>query len=106
MLAIYTIGDQGYTYLEWVLSAIINIIKVLMHKLHTLIEVSLVEAGQVSAMNLKPTETALAEGLSIGEEQQSARQIITNMVQVGRNRVCTATEVKVVWEVECIGQEL
>ena len=53
-------------------------------------------------MNLKPSQTSLAQRLGLPEREQTAAEIIAKMVQVRRDGVCAATEVKVVRQIQSI----
>jgi hypothetical protein len=57
-------------------------------------------------MDLQPPQATFTEGLGLGEEEESTRKIVADVVQVWRDRVCSATEVHIVGEVELITQEL
>ena len=48
-----------------------------------------------------PSQTGLAERLALGKCEETTTQVLTQMVQVGRNGVGTPTEVHVVGIVEC-----
>lgn len=77
-----------------------------MHPLDTFVEVSLVETVQVGKMNFEPAESSLAEGFGYGEFEEATREVIADMVQVGRDGVRTAAEVEVVGEVDDFVSEL
>lgn len=77
-----------------------------LNKLYSLIEATLVESAQVCQMDLQPPQTTLTKGLGLGEEEEPTRKIVTDVVQVWRDGVCSATEVHVVREVELVAQEL
>ena len=57
-------------------------------------------------MDLQPPQPTFTQGLSFGEEKESTRKIVTDVIQVWWDRVCPTTEVHVVGEVEPVTQEL
>lgn len=77
-----------------------------LYKLYSLVETTLVEPAQVGEMDLQPSQATFTERLSLGEEKESTRKIVANVVQVWWDGVCSATEVHVVGEVEFVTQEL
>jgi len=89
-----------------VLCALIDLRQVVLNKLYPLIEATLVKPAQVGHVDLQPPQAPFTERLGLGKEEESTRKIITNVVQVWRDWVCSTTEVHVVGEVEGISQEL
>jgi hypothetical protein len=57
-------------------------------------------------MNLKPSQTSLAQGFCFPEDEQTATEIIAEMVQVWWDGVRTATKIKVVRQIKRVPQEL
>ena len=90
------------THFKGALCAIVDIHQLIFNILHSLIEAALVKSAQVGQMDLQPPQATFTEGLSLGEEKESTRKIVTNVVQVRWDRVCSTTEVHVVGEVELI----
>lgn len=77
-----------------------------MHPMNTLVEVSLVETVQVGKMDLHPPQTTLSERLGFLKEKQATRQVVTDVVQMRRERVGAASEIEVVREVDGLVEEL
>ena len=61
---------------------------------------------KIGQMNFEPPKALNTQLLALRKNEQSTAQVIANVVQMGRNRVCTATEVQVVGHVDGIAQEL
>ena len=51
-------------------------------------------------MNLEPPETFLADSLRLGVGEDATFQVVTHMVEVGRDWVHSPSEVAIVREVE------
>lgn len=88
------------------LSAVIDLLQMVVHPGDTLVEAGLVVTVQVGQMDLQPAQSTLAQRLSLGKLQQPSTQIIANMVQIGRDGVSTSTEIDVVREIQGITNEL
>jgi hypothetical protein len=71
-----------------------------------LVEVPLVKAVQIRQVNLEPSQTSLAKRLCFSKHEETATEIVAEVVQVWRYGVCTATEIKVVRQIQCITNEL
>ena len=77
-----------------------------MHKLHALVETRLVVPVQVREVDLDPPQAALAERLRLVEQERVTAKVVTDVAQVGRDRVRAATSVEVVRQVGSLAQEL
>lgn len=75
-------------------------------ELYTLVEAPFVETEQIGDVDLEPSETTFAQRLGVAEEEQSATKIITNVVEMRRDGVGTASEVKIVRQIEIVTKEL
>ena len=60
----------------------------------------LILAIQIRELHLEPKVARLAQRLSEGELQQTAGEVITQILEVWADRVHASTEVEVVWKVE------
>ena len=78
----------------------------ILHKLDTLIEATLVKPIQVCKVDLQPAQPAPTQRLSLGEHEETTAQVIADMIQVWLDWVSTASKVDVMWEVHCVRQEL
>jgi len=77
-----------------------------LNKLDSLVEAALVKSAQVGQMDLQPLQATFTKGPGLGEAKKPTRKIITDLVQVWWDWVCSTTKVHVVGEVEFICQEL
>jgi len=79
---------------------------VVLNKLYPFVKAALVIPTQVGQVYLQPPQAPFTERFGFGEEEESTGKIVTDMVQMWRDWVCSTTEVHVVREVEFISQEL
>lgn len=94
------------THVDRVLRAVVDFVQTLMNPFYSLVKVGLVEAVETSQVDLEPPQSSLAERLRLREHEEATTEVITDMAEMGRQRVCTSTEVDVVWEIDVIAQEL
>ena len=94
------------SHLQRFLSTVEDIVQMVLRKLDTLIETSLIETIQASQMNLQPSQTRFSEWSSFRKSNQPSTKVITNMVEMRRDRVSATTEVDVVRKVERIVEKL
>lgn len=99
-------GTVRLTHFEGALCAIVDIRQTILSKLYSLVEATLVISAQVRQMDFQPPQATLTEGLSFGEEEEATREIVTDVVQMWWNGVCSTTEVHIVGKVEFVTQEL
>ena len=66
--------------------------------MYSLVEATLVELAQVGQMSLQ----APTERLNLDKEKESTIKTVTNVVRAWWDGVCSATEVRVVREVELV----
>lgn len=92
--------------LEWIVRGIHNFFEVLVDKFYAVGEGGFVVTCDIGEMDLEPLETLFAEGFAFGEDQKTTREIISEMIQVGRNRVGATAEIDVVGKVELLEKEL
>ena len=64
-----------------------------MHELHVFVEAGLVEPVQVGQVNLQPPQGAFAEKFCFVGDEQATAEIIADVTEVRRCRVCTDAEV-------------
>ena len=83
-----------------------DVVEVVVHELHALVEARLVVPVQVREVDLQPAQPALAEHLRLVEQEQPATQVVADVVQMRRDGVRPAAEVDVVREVDGIAKEL
>ena len=99
-------GTVQPTHFKGALYAIVDIRQVVLYELYSLVEATLIETAQVGQMDLQPPQAAFTERLSLCEEKESTRKVVTDVVQVRWDGVRPATEVHVVREIELVTQEL
>ncbi len=85
---------------------VVNVVDVVVNKLHSLFEGALVVTVQVGAVNFEPPQTCLSKRPRFTEFQQSTAKIITDVVQMWRDGVCTTSEVKIMGHIDGVTQEL
>lgn len=91
---------------ERVFGGVVDIVEALMNEFDTFVEGGFVVPVEIGKMDLEPAKTASAERLGFAEEEEATGKIVSNMIQVRRKGVCTATEVQIVGEVESVTDEL
>ena len=107
-----TISNRPYdshslsTYVQWVVSTVVDVVKVIMNELDTFFEGSLVITVQVSTVDLQPPQTSLSERPRFTELQQPTTEVVADMVQVRGDRISTTAEIKIVRHVDGVTQEL
>lgn len=57
-------------------------------------------------MDFHPPKPALTKRFCFAENKQPTGEIITDMIQVRRDRVSTTSEVNIVGQIECVAQKL
>ena len=92
--------------IEGLFGTVVHVGEMLVDESDSVVEAGLVETVQVGQVDLEPSETAFAERFRFCEFEQTTREIITDVVQMGREGVGTSTEIDVVGEVEGISEEL
>ena len=91
---------------EGLFGTVVHIGEVLVDESDSVVEAGLVEPVQVGQVDLEPSETAFAERFCFGEFEQATREVVADVVQMGREGVGAATEIDVVGEVEGVSEEL
>lgn len=94
------------THFEGALCAVVDIRQVILDKLRSFVKATLVKSAQIRQMDLQPSQATLTERFGFGKKEKPTRKIVTDVVQVWRDWVCSTTEIHVVREIEPIAQEL
>jgi len=68
----------------------------------SILEGQLVLTNFICEMNLQPIKAVLTERLTFGKLKQSSIDIGSHMIQMGRNRIHTTTEVHVMREINLV----
>lgn len=69
-------------------------------ELFSVFEARLVEPVQIGEMDSKPHQTAFTERFLDTKRQQTSSEIVTNRVQVRRNRIRSSTEIEIMRDIE------
>ncbi len=57
-------------------------------------------------MNLEPPEATFTQGLSIRELEKATREIIADVIEMGRDGIGAPTEVQIVGQIDRVTKEL
>ena len=79
-----------------------HFVDVVHSKLFTFGNASLVEPSQVCNLDFQPSQATGPERLGLAEEKKSSTVVGSHLVEIGRERVSTTTEVHVVREIESL----
>lgn len=72
----------------------------------SIFETSFVETTKIRKMNLQPLESVFTQWFPIIKLQEPPRKVVSNVVQIWRDWVSTASEINVMRKVEFVMQEL
>ena len=61
--------SKGETYVKRMIGTVVDLLEVILHPLHTLLERALIETVQIRIVDLEPPQTRLPQGLRLAELQ-------------------------------------
>ena len=91
---------------EGLFGTVVYVSEMLVDESDSVVEAGLVETVQVGQVDFEPSKTAFAERFRFCEFEQATREVVADVVQMGREGVGAATEIDVVGEVEGVSEEL
>jgi hypothetical protein len=94
------------TYSLGIIGTIKDLLFMINRKLFSVLEARLVETVQVGEMDSQPHQAAFTERFLDPKRQQTSSEIITDRVQMRRNRVGSTTEIEVMWDVKDVVEVL
>lgn len=94
------------TYSLGIVGTIKDLLFMINRKLFSVLEARLVETVQVGEMDSQPHQAAFTERFFDTKRQQTSSEIITDRVQMRRNRVGSTTEIEVMWDVKDVVEVL
>ena len=98
--------SETESHLQRVLSTIPNLLQPLHSPLLSLVKARFIEAPDVCEMDLQPSQTGDTKRAFVSKLEQATAEIIADVVEMGRDRISSASEIEVVREVELVREEL
>jgi hypothetical protein len=83
-----------------------NVFETVHGKFFPLSELHLIETIKVGKMNLEPPQSPWTERLALMKQQQPTTQIVSEMIEVRRDRICPPAKVDTMWKVQLLAKEL